>query len=169
MNWWNGHGSELIEWLEQHYPDEGCGLVVESKEGFRFVECENLANRYHELDPDTYPRTAETFYIINPMEFSKAEKRGETVRFIVHSHADVGDYFSDEDVAGALLPRLDPDDVREPSYPGVGYLVVSVRDGVADHATLFEFDDADERGFAAAAVWTIEDGTFVPDETGESG
>ena len=42
--------------------------------------------------------------MINPMEFVKAEKRGESVIAIVHSHADVGDYFSSEDIAGALIP-----------------------------------------------------------------
>jgi proteasome lid subunit RPN8/RPN11 len=160
MSWWKECGPQITEWLEHHYPEEGCGLLVEHDDGFRFVECENLANKYHELDPETYPRSAETFYIINPLEFRKAEDRGEEVRCIVHSHADVGDYFSDEDVAGALMPQLDENEPQEPSYPGIGYLVVSVRNGAADHATLFEFDPADDRGFPSVAEWSVEQGTF---------
>lgn len=166
MSWWNDLGPDVASWMEKHYPEEGCGLLVESEDGFRFIACENLANRYHDLDPETYPRTAETFYIINPMEFSRAEERGEQVRYIVHSHADVGDYFSDEDVAGALLPQLEPDDVREPTYPGIGYIVVSVKNGAADHATLFEFDDDHERGFPVVSSWSISDGNFALDSAG---
>ncbi len=161
MNWWTECGPAVAEWLEEHYPEEGCGIIVDSDSGPRFIACENLANKYHALDPEMYPRTAETFYIINPMEFAKAEGRGEEVRYIVHSHADVGDYFSDEDVAGALIPTEDGE-AKEPSYPGIGYLVVSVRDGAADHATLFEFDSEDERGFPAAAAWVVEGGEFSP-------
>jgi proteasome lid subunit RPN8/RPN11 len=163
MRWWENCGEAIVDWLEQHYPEEGCGLLVEAADGFRFVACKNLANAYHELDPETYPRTAETFYIINPMEFQRAADRGEEVRYIVHSHADVGDYFSDEDVAGALMPIFDEDDALEPSYPGIGYIVVSVRDGTADHATLFEFDAADARGFPAVAAWSVDEGVFHPE------
>lgn len=138
--------TSIVEWLEQAYPEEGCGLVLETSDGFRWLPCENLANRYHELDPATYPRTAETFYIVNPMEFVKAEDRGEKVAVVVHSHADVGDYFSDEDVAGALVEF--EGEAQEPSHPGVDYLVVSVRDGQADALSLFRFDSSEDRNFA---------------------
>ena len=143
MMWSDENLDDIVGWVEDAYPEEGCGLILEDQEGdFRVLHCENLANQYHEMDPETYPRTAEKFYVINPMEFLKAEERGEEVKVVFHSHADVGDYFSDEDVAAATLPRDSDDAPWEEAHPGVDYLVVSVRDGEADHATLFEFDGA---------------------------
>ncbi|MFB6351391.1 MAG: Mov34/MPN/PAD-1 family protein [Bradymonadaceae bacterium] len=97
-------------------------------------------DEYHEMDPEAFPRTAREFYVIDPREFMKAEGRGEEVAVVFHSHADVGDYFSDEDVDAATLPREEGEPWEE-AHPGVDYLVVSVRDGEADHATLFRFEE----------------------------
>jgi len=141
---------DAVQWVAKAYPEEGCGLILSGPDGYRFLATENLANRYHALDPETYPRTARTFYIINPIEFMRAEDRGERVAVVVHSHADVGDYFSDEDVAGALMPAFD-DDPAEPSHPGTDYLVVSVRESGPDRASLFAFDPDHPRSFAL--VW----------------
>ncbi len=145
---------DAVEWVARAYPDEGCGLILQGEGGYRFLECENLADKYHALDPETYPRTARTFYIIDPREFIRAEDRGERVAVVVHSHADVGDYFSDEDVAGALMPRFEPDDPMEPTHPDVDYLVVSVREDGPDRVSLFRFDADDERGFPL--VWQYD-------------
>lgn len=131
---------QIVRWLEKAYPVEGCGLVLQKDGVYRVLECENLADKYHALDPQQFPRTARHFYIIDPLEFMRAEDRGERVALIFHSHADVGDYFSDEDVAAATLPRMSPDEPLEAAYPGVDYLVVSTREDGADHATLFRFD-----------------------------
>jgi adenylyltransferase/sulfurtransferase len=148
--WTDERLAEITSWVEAAYPEEGCGLILRRASGeVEVLKCENLANKYHALDPQTYPRTAETFYIINPAEFIRAERRGDEVLVIFHSHADVGDYFSDEDVAGATMPRVDGDDGPEPSHPGVDYLVVSVREGAADHATLFTFDAQAPRAWRA--------------------
>ena len=134
---------EMLPWLTAAYPDEGCGLVVADADGqHRFVACENLADKYHRMDPQAFPRTARTFYILNPMAFVEAEDRGERVVAIVHSHADVGDYFSEEDVRAALMPRHSDHEPLEPAHPGVDYLVVSVRENGPDHATVFRFDEA---------------------------
>jgi proteasome lid subunit RPN8/RPN11 len=146
--------ADAIPWVEEAYPEEGCGLILQSDDSYRFLATQNLANKYHAIDPETYPRTARTFYIINPVEFVRAEDRGERVAVVVHSHADVGDYFSDEDVAAALMPQFDEGDPLEPAHPGTDFLVISVRDGTADHASLFRFDPGDERGFPM--VWQCE-------------
>ena len=130
--------------------------MLEEDGSVEVERCENLANKYHELDPETYPRTAETFYMIDPMAFRRAERRGASVAVVFHSHADVGDYFSDEDVAAATMPRLDPSEPLEPSHPGTDYLVVSVREGVADHATLFRFD-AEAEAFEPTLTIAIDD------------
>ncbi len=157
--WTNERLDQIVAWLEEAYPVEGCGLIVEKDGEYRVLECENLADKYHAMDPEQFPRTARKFYIIDPMEFVRAEDRGERVAVIFHSHADVGDYFSDEDVAAATLPRFDEDEPLEPSHPGVDYLVVSTRPDGADHATLFRFD-ADAEGFPAVLEITIDDGEY---------
>lgn len=159
--WTDAQLDEIVQWLEQAYPEEGCGLIFKDAEGQYDVKCcENLANKYHKLDPETFPRTARTFYMINPMEFTRAEKRGDEVAIVFHSHADVGDYFSDEDVAAATMPRFSPEDPLEPSHPGTDYLVVSVRDGKADRAQVFYFDEASET-FLAKTTITINDGQYT--------
>ncbi|MFB6264953.1 MAG: Mov34/MPN/PAD-1 family protein [Bradymonadaceae bacterium] len=131
----------LAGWVEEAYPDEGCGLIVSDGDVYRVRGCENLADEYHEMDPETYPRTARKFFVIDPREFLRAEDRGESVEVIFHSHADKADYFSDEDVAAATLARDDEREPWEESHPGVDYLVVSVREGESTAATLFRFDD----------------------------
>lgn len=158
--WSTENLKQIVQWLEGAYPEEGCGLIHERSTGaFEVETCENLANKYHALDPETFPRTAKTFYMINPMAFSHSEREGGHVTVVFHSHCDVGDYFSDEDVAAATMPRFEPEDPLEPSHPNTDYLVVSVRDGVADRATLFAFDASIE-GFVARTIITIKDGTF---------
>lgn len=132
---------DIASWVEQAYPEEGCGLVLEDEDGEVYVrECENLADEYHEMDPGQFPRTAEEFYVIDPMEFMNAEDRGEEVRVVFHSHADLGDYFSDEDVDAATMPREDGEPYEE-AHPNVDYLVVSVQDGDAEQATLHRFEE----------------------------
>jgi [CysO sulfur-carrier protein]-S-L-cysteine hydrolase len=134
---------EIVEWVESAYPNEGCGLLLELPDGSLKVHpCENLADKYHALDPETFPRTSRDFYMLNPMEFVRAEQRGERVAVVFHSHPDVGDYFSAEDIAAAVLPRDSDEEPLTPAHPGTDYLVVSVRGGKADHATLFRFNDA---------------------------
>lgn len=146
--WTDQRLDDLIEWLEEAYPEEGCALILQDEKtgDYRVLRTENLADKYHEMDPEQFPRTAEKFYIIDPMEFMKAEDRGERVAVVVHSHVDVGDYFSEEDVDAATMPRDDDDEPLEESHPGVDYLVVAVDDGRANHATLFRFDPSQADG-----------------------
>ena len=139
----------ITDHVEPHYPNEACGLVLEDREGrWRVHPTENLADKYHALDPQAYPRTSRTFYLINTLEIAKAERRGETLRVIFHSHCDVGDYFSDEDHRQAV------DQDGDPLWPGCDYLVVSVRDKGADRATLFAHNPSSGR-FDEAAVFTF--------------
>ena len=59
----------------------------------------------------------------------------EALRVFVHSHPDVGAYFSREDKEKALPEG-------RPSWPGVDYLVVSCRGGTVDDAKLYSWDPA---------------------------
>jgi len=165
----------IVDWVEGAYPEEGCGLVVSRDEGddIDVRPCENLADRYHELDPDEYPWTAEEFYVIDPMEFVRAERQGESIEIVFHSHPDVGDYFSDADVDAATLPRDTDDELLEEAHPGVRWLVISVRDGTADRASLFEFDDDGagdvDTAFRMTAEIIINDGDYSIETTAETG
>jgi proteasome lid subunit RPN8/RPN11 len=138
---------EVVRHLEACYPNEGCGVLLQSRDGsIRAQPLQNAYDRYHALDPATYPRTSRTAYLFDPREQLQmqleADRRGETLICIFHSHADVGAYFSAEDRAMAA-----PD--GEPLLPGVSYLVVAVDGGRATAARLYRWEHGD---FAESAV-----------------
>jgi len=128
--------------------EEACGYLTgpaaSALDCDESVELKNLANRYHEVDPETYPRTGRTYFLLDPLKFSKAvqlgNEHGRPVRVLYHSHLDVGAYFSETDAAAATMGG------DRPSYEGLYYLVTSVRQGVVDDHKLFRWDDA-TRGF----------------------
>lgn len=134
---------EVLAEVDAHavaeYPNESCGFLVGPADDPRrvdgIVRAVNMADRYHRVDPETFPRTARTYYIIDArviyQTFAQGEAQGRPVKVIYHSHCDVGAYFSAEDQAAAA-----PDGVL--SYP-VTYLVTSVRGGVVDDHKLFAF------------------------------
>jgi proteasome lid subunit RPN8/RPN11 len=62
------------------------------------------------------------------------ESKGGGLWGIVHSHPDVGAYFSKEDKDMALGGGA------EPLWPGVRYVVISVRAGRVDGARLYSWD-----------------------------
>jgi len=117
---------ELDAFIVEWFPKEACGLVLETAEGQGKVELvPNLADKYHQLDPDMYPRTGEDAYVLNPMLIVKAERRGEKLVAIWHSHVRVGSYFSEEDIDQALIGD---DGDGEARYPGVDYVVFDAQD-----------------------------------------
>jgi [CysO sulfur-carrier protein]-S-L-cysteine hydrolase len=124
--------------------EEACGYLTGPRDVKSFcddaVALPNLANRYHAMDPETYPRTGRTYFLIDPLKFEKAMRAGaETgrpVRVLYHSHLDVGAYFSETDAAAATMGG------DKPSYEGLLYLVTSIRKGVVDDHKLFAWDDA---------------------------
>lgn len=131
--------SPILRHLEAAYPNEGCGLVLRAPDGtLRVRPMRNAYDRYHAVDPQTYPRTSRTAYLFDGKEQlevgREADARGESVACIFHSHADVGAYFSEEDAAMAA-----PD--GEPLHPGVVYLVVAVDQGRATAAKLYRWQD----------------------------
>src|SRR5687767_7343379 len=98
--------AEVIAHLESTYPNEGCGLILENAEGAqRVVPMQNAYDRYHAKDPVTYPRTSRTAYLFDGKEqlavYEEADRRGEQISIIFHSHCEVGAYFSAEDRAMA--------------------------------------------------------------------
>ncbi|HKQ71951.1 MAG TPA: Mov34/MPN/PAD-1 family protein [Polyangiaceae bacterium] len=123
--------------------EEACGyLTGPQADPFscdESVELVNLANRYHRVDPETYPRTGRTYFLLDPLKFSKAVEAGKTsgrpVRVLYHSHLDVGAYFSETDAQAATMGG------DRPSYDGLFYLVTSIRQGTVDDHKLFAWDE----------------------------
>jgi proteasome lid subunit RPN8/RPN11 len=115
------------------YPNECCGFVsgpaAEPKQLTQAAREPNEADKFHALDPQTFPRTARTYFKINELRaaraFEQGQKSRQPIKVIYHSHCDAGAYFSAEDAAtfasGNLL-----------MWP-CAFIVVSVLDGrVAD-------------------------------------
>ena len=126
-------GREVLEEIEQHalecYPSESCGFVRGPADDWQrldeVIREENEADKYHRLDPETFPRTSKTYFKINELRaaryFEEGDASGRPIKVIYHSHCDAGDYFSKEDAAtfangGQLM------------WPAA-FLVVSVVDG----------------------------------------
>lgn len=113
----------------ESYPSESCGFVFGPADVPLRLDAmqreENEADKYHRLDPETFPRTSNTYFKINELRaartFEEGQASGRPVKVIYHSHCDAGAYFSDEDAAtfasnGQLM------------WP-CAYIVVSVIDG----------------------------------------
>ncbi len=122
--------------------EEACGYVegpaADPLLADRAVELENLANKYHEADPEGHPRTGHDYFKINALRFGRAvsegEKTGRPVKVFFHSHLDCGAYFSEEDAASMTMG-----DASEPSYP-LSYLVTAVDQGAVSAHRLFVWD-----------------------------
>ena len=129
--------SQVLAELHAHalagYPSESCGFVSGPAADPRRLDAserqENEADKYHRLDPETFPRTSRTYFKINEMRaaraFDQGAASGRPIKVIYHSHCDAGAYFSAEDAAtfaneGQLM------------WPAA-FIVVSVMEGkVAD-------------------------------------
>jgi len=130
--------NEITAQASREYPHECCGMILGPADApdslTRLRPCRNAQDQFHNMDPVRFPRTARTAYFIDPNEHLAIEKelrtQNEAIRVIYHSHTDFDAYFSEEDHRMALAEG-------EPIYPGVGYLVTSVRKGKVDHHKLF--------------------------------
>ena len=110
------------------------------------VELENLANKYHAVDPEAHPRTGREYFKVNSRKFERAidegQAAGRPVKVFFHSHLDCGAYFSAEDAASMTLGG------GEPSYQ-LAYLVTAVDQGAVTAHKLFIWDGG-TRGFVEA-------------------
>ena len=142
---------EIAAHLRACYPAEGCGLIFEDAGGaLRFAPIANIAGSAEASS--TSRRTGLDGYVMEPKALlttlDAAEQAGGRLYAIVHSHPEVGAYFSKEDRDMALGGG------DEPLWPGVRYLVVSVRAGSVDGARLYTWD-AGRREFAREEVADI--------------
>lgn len=123
--------------------EEACGFLVGPASDpllvDEAVELENLANKYHAVDPEGHPRTGREYFKVNSLKFERtiAVQRdlGRPVKVFFHSHLDCGAYFSAEDAAsmtggGTSAPAHD-----------LAYWVTAVDDGVVTAHALFVYSD----------------------------
>lgn len=137
--------------------EEACGYLegsVDDPLGVdRAVELENLANKYHKVDPAGHPRTGHDYFKINALKFERAlaegAARGRPVKVFFHSHLDCGSYFSAEDAASMTLGGT-----GEPSY-ALSYLVTAVDRGEVTQHRLFIWEP-ESRAFVEAPFTRVE-------------
>jgi proteasome lid subunit RPN8/RPN11 len=125
-----GRDEEACGYLEGPATD---ALLVD-----RAVELENLANKYHQADPEGHPRTGREYFKINALKFDRAigegQKSGRPVKVFFHSHLDCGAYFSAEDAASMTMGNS-----SAPSFE-LAYLVTAVDKGAVTAHKLFIWD-----------------------------
>lgn len=123
--------------------EEACGYLsgplADSPLCDEAVELENLANKYHNVDPEGHPRTGHDYFKINGLKFEKAietcRREERAVKVFFHSHLDCGSYFSEEDAASMTMGGE-----GGPTYQ-LAYLVTAVDKGVVTKHRLFIWDD----------------------------
>ena len=121
----------MVEDARRSYPRECCGFLRPAAPGepLHYQRCENRQDRLHQLDPTTHPRTAREAYNIGGrdlLQLAKSFSSATPAEVIVHSHPDVGAYFSEEDARAA----------RSSGWP-VDYLVLDARASGVHEARLF--------------------------------
>ena len=130
---------EIARHARETYPAECCGLLVADASGaLRFQAIANIAGS--DKGSATSGRSRRDGYVMDPKAVLEAleavDRSGGRLWGIVHSHPDVGAYFSSEDRDMALGGG------EEPLWPGVRYLVVSVRGGQVEGARLYAWDNS---------------------------
>jgi proteasome lid subunit RPN8/RPN11 len=122
--------------------EESCGFLTgpasDELLADQAVELENLANKYHRLDPEAHPRTGRQYFKVNSLKFERSieegQKSGRPVKVFFHSHLDVGAYFSSEDAASMTMGGGDA-----PTHE-LAYLVTAVDAGQITAHKLFVWD-----------------------------
>ena len=131
----------IVAQAEHEFPFECCGFIIgdneNSVEEVRPVA--NIQNRMHAEDPAAFPRDARMAFLMEPKEhlavMLEADRRKLAIRAVYHSHPDHDAYFSATDRAQAC--SFDP---PEPDYPGIVYIVMSIRAGNFARAAAFGWD-----------------------------
>lgn len=136
--------------------EEACGYLTgplsDSALCDEAVELENLANKYHKVDPEGHPRTGHDYFKINGLKFEKAidsaTSSNRAVKVFFHSHLDCGSYFSEEDAASMTMGG-----VGDPTYQ-LAYLVTAVDKGQVTQHRLFIWE-AGSRSFVEAPFFVV--------------
>ena len=122
--------------------EEACGYLTGPDSDALLADAatvlENLANKYHQVDPEAHPRTGREYFKINSRVFERALEQGKAsgrpLKVFFHSHLDCGAYFSAEDAASMTLGGS-----AGPTYD-LAYLVTAVDKGAVTAHKLFVWD-----------------------------
>ncbi|MGQ4807682.1 hypothetical protein NKDENANG_01037 [Candidatus Entotheonellaceae bacterium PAL068K] len=153
--------ADIYAHARQAYPEECCGFLIGATDGASIDEvrrCVNEQNRYHELDPEHFPRTAREAYYLGGRDLlflAESLSSSRPVKIIYHSHPDVGAYFSAEDTRAAL--GRDPDATAEPQYP-VAHIVIDAQSDHIGGARMFDWEPT-QRTFVQVAAYAGEPGS----------
>ena len=113
----------ICKHAEEAFPEECCGVILTNGTTDYVQRLNNIQNQLHALDPQTYPRTAEIAYAMDPKELERiidnAALNGAKLKAFYHSHPDHNAYFSEEDKAFASP-------FGEPIFPETAQIVISV-------------------------------------------
>ena len=133
---------------EETFPEECCGVVIANGGNERVQRLENIQNKLHALDPETYPRTAVIAYAMDPKELElvidSAARAGAKLKAFYHSHPDHEAYFSEEDKAFASP-------FGEPTFPSAAQIVVSIYHREVKRLAAFTWSD-EENDFVEVAL-----------------
>ena len=131
--------SEISRHAQDAFPEECCGVIFAAGDSDFVVRVQNIQNRLHALDPQTYPRTAAIAYAMDPLELDEVirqgEKNGRRLKAFYHSHPDHEAYFSAEDKAFASP-------FGEPIYPDAAQIVISIYNRAVKVIRAFEWSEA---------------------------
>jgi adenylyltransferase/sulfurtransferase len=118
--------NELCEHAREAEPEECCGLVL-SEGSLRYgraVRCQNEMTLRHQEDPEEFPRDSRAAYYMSARDVlsvtREAERTGERVTAVYHSHVGAGAYLSKDDLAYARHPLF--------PFPHADQIVLSVLD-----------------------------------------
>lgn len=139
---------EIARHAEESFPEECCGVVLAEGGKERVQRLENIQNKLHALDPETYPRTAVIAYAMDPKELERvidqATRTGAKLKAFYHSHPDHEAYFSDEDKVFACP-------FGEPTFPNAAQIVVSIYHREVKRLAAFAWS-GEKNDFVEAAI-----------------
>jgi [CysO sulfur-carrier protein]-S-L-cysteine hydrolase len=152
LPWSDALLAEIARQAEAGYPEEICGVMVGRREcpaTYALRQVPNRASQEPQSDPAGILRDARTAYLMDPKVelgiLRELDERGWELLAVYHSHPDHDAYFSAMDRDRALTAD------GTPLWPGVTYLVVSVRAGQARAACAYAWGPQ-QRIFAEAKV-----------------
>ena len=132
---------EIVQHAQETFPEECCGVILSDGAVDKVYRLKNIQNQLHNLDPQTYPRTAAIAYAMDYKELERvideAKRNGNKLKAFYHSHPNHDAYFSAEDKAFASP-------FGEPTFPGTAQIVVSIYDRVVKDICAFSWSDQEE-------------------------
>ena len=146
-----GAWNEIAKHARDEFPEECCGILLTDGATEQVHRLENIQNKLHALDPETYPRTAVIAYAMDPKELElvidNASRSGARLKAFYHSHPDHDAYFSAEDKAFASP-------FGEPTFPNAAQIVVSIYDREVKRMGAFVWSD-DKNDFVEVPIKKI--------------